>query len=313
MENNVIVCIGPNPALDHTLVVPAFKAGVVSRAQSSLMAAGGKGLNVARAAQILGVQTISMGFLGGETGKKIAALAQAEGLDSRWSWIAGETRTCVIVADPAAGDATVVNESGPTVSSDDWENLRKQLINELSNASDICFSGSLPPGSPLEAYIDLIRLAADSKKRVWVDTSGKSLQAVLALQNIHIKVNGDEVGEILHREVSDPAAAAAAALELLQQGKQSVVITLGKQGAVLADQSGCWYSQPPLIQVADPIGSGDSFLAGLVTAFANNLPSHVALQHAVSAGAANATTVGGGDFPLHTFNPILSSTTLKEI
>jgi len=50
-----------------------------------------------------------------------------------------------------------------------------------------------------------------------------------------------------------------------------------------------------------------------VTAMAAGYSADVALKHAAAAGAANATTVGGGDFPVETFNQILGSTTIQAL
>ncbi len=308
----MIFCVSPNSALDHTLVVPSFKQGHVLRAESSLAAAGGKGLNVARAAQILGAKTRSFCFLGGRTGNTIAALAQQESLDGDWTWINGETRTCVIVAD-AAGEATVINEQGPSVTTTDWSNLNQSVMLRLNDASDVCFSGSLPPNSPLEMFLELVNAVRDAGKRVWVDTSNAPLHAVLPINGITIKINGDEAGEILGKTVNTPQLAVSAALEFQRRGTGNVVITLGKDGAVMVDASGHWWAKPPAIHVKDPIGSGDSFLAGLVTAVASGLSADIALKHAVAAGAANATTVGGGDFPLETFNQILAETSIQAL
>ncbi len=309
----MILCISPNPALDHTLVVPTVRIGSVLRAQSSLSAAGGKGLNVARAAQILGAKTLSFCFMGGRTGQAIVDLAQQEGINGQWTWIDGETRTCVIIADADTGEATVINEQGPKVTSDDWSHLRASVVAQLDEATDICFSGSLPPNSPLEMFVELVQVSRDAGKRVWVDTSGVPLHAVLTLTGITIKINGDEAGDILGRIVDTPELAVSAACEFQERGAGNVIITLGKDGAVLVDSNGKWWAKPPSIIVKDPIGSGDSFLAGLVTAFASGFTPDVALKHAVAAGAANATTVGGGDFPLATFNQILAQTALQTL
>ncbi len=309
----MIFCVSPNPALDHTLVVPSFHQGHVLRAEYSLSAAGGKGLNVARAAQILGAKTRSFCFLGGRTGKTIADLSQQEALEGNWTWIDGETRTCVIVADGSTGEATVINEQGPRVTVLDWSSLNQTVIANLSEASDVCFSGSLPPDSPLEMFVELVKAVRDTGKRVWVDTSNAPLHAVLPISGITIKINGDEAGEILDKTVNTPELAVSAALEFQQRGTGNVVITLGKDGAVMVDTTGHWWAKPPVIQVKDPIGSGDSFLAGLVTVVAAGETTDIALKHAVAAGAANATTVGGGDFPLETFKQILADTTLQSL
>ena len=161
--------------------------------------------------------------------------------------------------------------------------------------------------------MQLVEAVRDAGKRVWVDTSGAPLHAVLPISGITIKINGDEAGEILDKTVDTPQLAVEAALEFQARGTGSVVITLGKDGAVMVDAANHWWAKPPAIIVKDAVGSGDSFLAGLVSAIASGQTADVALKQAVAAGAANATTVGGGDFPLETFNQILAETMLTGL
>lgn len=60
----VLFVISPNLCLDRILVVPHFTPGHVHRVQEVIRTAGGKGMNVARAATALGVPSTVIGFLG---------------------------------------------------------------------------------------------------------------------------------------------------------------------------------------------------------------------------------------------------------
>ncbi len=310
----MIVCVTPNPALDRTLLVPNFAAGTVTRAQSSLAAAGGKGINVARAIRNLGGEAFCNAFLGGVMGHYIADLAEREGISGKWTWVDGETRTCIIVADAQTGEATVINEQGPTVTIDDWAHLHADVMHTIyKEAKVVCFSGSLPPGSTVDVYLGLIRDVLQAGKQVWVDTSGVPLESARHISGIGIKVNGDEAGAILGKKVDDPESALSAARELQQAGPETIVLTLGALGAVMAHTQGNWWAKPPVVKVVDPIGSGDSFLAGLVTSLSDGCLPSESLRRAVAAGAANALSIGGGQFTLSDFNDVLSGTTLTTL
>src|SRR5512140_2395370 len=143
----MILCLTPNPAIDRTLLLPGLTAGNVHRAETVIVAAGGKGLNVARAIRTLGGKSLSMGFTGGHAGRLLADLAQREGLDASWTWVDSETRTCTILV-PASGDATVINEPGLPVSDLDWERLREDIRSSFAGNDLMCISGSWPPQSP---------------------------------------------------------------------------------------------------------------------------------------------------------------------
>ena len=85
-------------------------------------------------------------------------------------------------------------------------------------------------------------------------------------------------------------------------------ITLGKNGAILASDAGAWLAKPPAQAILCPIGSGDAFLAGVVTASLNNEPDPEALRRGVAAGTANAMTTGGGKFTLVDYEKVLGGT-----
>lgn len=309
----MILCVTPNPAVDRTLVVPGFKNGAVFRAQASLAAAGGKGLNVGRAVRCLGGEALCMGFLGGTSGRYLSDLAEKEGIPGQWTWIEGETRTCVIMANPENGEATVVNELGPTVTQADWNRLAESVIHVGAKAECVCFSGSLPPRSQVNEFVELVKQVKRFGKYIWIDTSGAALRAVLEVSGIGIKVNGEEAGAILDRIIQTPDEAMEAARSLYQQTNDDIVLTLGPQGAVMATSEGQWWAKPPTLKVIDVVGSGDSFLAGLVTAQLSRAGSANVLQSAVAAGAANALSVGGGHFLQSEFENVRAETTVQTL
>lgn len=308
----MILCVTSNPALDRTLVIPGFCTGRIFRPDSLLVAAGGKGINVARALCGLGGQALCAGFLAGHNGRLLAELAEREGLPGVWTWIEGETRICTILADPDA-DVTVVNENGPAVTAADWERLAADVMREAARAEAVCFSGSLPPGSPQEAFARLIHSLRQAGRTVWVDTSGKSLATALAVPGAYIKVNGDEAGEVLGRTIEDAGSAADAASELQVRGLGMVVLTLGALGAVIARDGQRWHAQPPRLKVMSAVGSGDSFLGGLALSFAQGYAPDEALRRAVAAGAANALSIGGGSFSKADFERVLAGTTVRAL
>jgi 1-phosphofructokinase family hexose kinase len=306
----VILCVGPNPAIDRSILVPDFAPFVVNRSTFSMEAAGGKAINVARAVQVLGGSTRCAGFLGGESGRRIERMVQDERMESAWTWIEGETRTCIIVAEPNSGRATVINDNGPTVTREDWVRFHVDVLNAANGVDCICLSGSLPPGSPPEAYVKLLHELGTLDIPIWVDTSGTTLRSVLDIPNIGIKINHEEIGAILERTISTPEDAFEAAEVLRERGVSTVMVTLGAPGAVAVSETGRWWAQPPSIHPVSGVGSGDSFLAGLVVALHRDATIGEALRWAVAAGTANALSIGGAKFEMAEFERILGETTL---
>jgi 1-phosphofructokinase family hexose kinase len=251
----------------------------------------------------LGGEPFCLGFVGGHTGRLLADLAQSEGLNSSWTWINADTRTCTILISQN-GDATVINEPGASVSKSDWEQLEGNARKNISSASLACVSGSLPPDSSVGDIQRLLSVLADSGKQVWVDTSGAALKAVLAVPGICIKVNRSEVSELIGWEVKDMKSGQRALMTFVERGVTASVITFGAGGALLATKDGRWYAQPPGVRIVSTVGSGDAFMGGLLSALDHlkNLPE--ALLDAVAAGTANVLSAGGGHFEIQEFESI---------
>jgi 1-phosphofructokinase family hexose kinase len=302
----MILCITPNPAIDRTIILPSLVLGNVHRAQKTIVAAGGKGLNVARTIRRLGGEVLCMGFAGGHTGHLLADLAKNEGLRSSWTWTSGETRTCTILVSQK-GDATLINEPGMHVSREDWQQLEQDINKQIPSAGLVCISGSFPPDTSAENLQRLLSMlvdVADTGKQVWVDTSGSALLKVLALRNVCVKVNGNEIGEVLGLEVRDLDAAKRALKMLGEQGLRACVITLGVEGALLVTKEGRWHAYGPRVRVVSTVGSGDAFLGGLVSALDGGKNWPEALREAVAVGTANTLSIGGGEFVLQEFKAI---------
>lgn len=305
MPATKLLCITPNPALDRTLTVRGFTLGGVSRTGDVLLAAGGKGLNVARAARTLGAEAVCLGILAGHTGRLFAELAEREGLSSAWTWGEGETRCATIIV--SDGGATVVNEQGMTVSEALWEQFTSDV---LAHSGDvICVSGSYPPDVNEDHLTRWFGALAETGKPVWIDSSGMALGAALQTKGINLKVNGDEIGAALGRSVTDIASAVDAASKARESTGGVVVVTLGKLGAVMVNAEGCYAAQPPDLTIKSDVGSGDSFLAAL--AITGATPD--GLRRAVAAGTANALSVGGGQFTLLDFDYVLAKTTVSSV
>lgn len=277
------------------MLVPKLRLGAVHRAERVLVAAGGKGLNVARAARALGQPVAVCAPLGGLTGELVARLAADEGFVGRWSrHCAGETRTCVLLVDPHGGDATALNEVGPTLDAADWQEFAATVVAAAATADLTTISGSLPPGVPSNALADLNRTLHAGGRRALVDTSGEALRAVLAAAPYGVKVNAAELSAGMGRQVTDVDTAAAALADLRASGIVLAAVSMGAQGALAADATGIYWACPPALTIVSSIGCGDSLLAGLATGLLRGEDLGAALRLGVACGSADALTIGGG-------------------
>ena len=87
----MILCVTPNTAVDRTLVVPGYGAAGVFRPQQMIATIGGKGVNVAAALRMLGVEVAVTGFLGSENDELFADFFATESIDDRFVRLDGVT------------------------------------------------------------------------------------------------------------------------------------------------------------------------------------------------------------------------------
>ena len=311
MTARPIICVTPNVALDRTMIVPDLAIGHISRIDRGVAVPGGKGLNAMRAIQILGGDALSMGLLGGFTGRMVAAMVEEAGYRAEWTWFEGETRTCTIIA-TADGRSTVINESG-RIRPEDWTALVSDICQAAmcEAAYAVCLCGSLPTGAPEHAPADLIEKLKPTGVRVWVDTSKRALENAIDAGPHAIKVNRDEIAAVMNIAADSRSALIAAARNLLARGIRLVVISLAEDGALLVSAELVAKATPPQIQPLDPVASGDCLHAGIVETLAKGEDPVEALRRGVAAGTVNALYAGGGRFSFAHYQEVLRDTAVE--
>lgn len=296
----MLLTVTSNATIDRTLFIPQLTPGAVHRTTAVHLAAGGKGLNVARAARILGSEVVVTGILAGRAGQIVADLAVAEGLRSEWHWLShSETRTCTLI-NHDAGDTTVINEQGPTLSAGDWADFAAHVQKVAGQAEAVALSGSVPLGVAPEALRDLAHSLVAPQRAIYVDTSAAALAALLEQpQGINIKVNQGELasGLGLDPPQASPAELVRRAQALMSRGAALVVITLGGEGALMVAPEGqVWQAVAPSLRVVSTVGSGDAMLAGLAVARLRDYAPAEALAFGVACGSANVLSSLPGRF-----------------
>jgi 1-phosphofructokinase family hexose kinase len=289
----MIYTVTLNPALDRTLTVPRLQLGEMNRARSVRLDLSGKGINVSRLLRRLDVPSRIIGFVGGATGRAIQDGLIAEGFETIFIEVGGETRQNVTIVDEATGVCTKVNEPGAMVEPADLTAMRA-LIGRAAAGDLWVFSGSLPPGAPADFYAQLITTVQARGARAFLDSSGEALRQGLAAQPYAIKPNSEEAGEALGVTVASDAEHLTAARRLQAGGTRLVCVTRGARGLVLAHDDALLVAPALPIPLASPIGAGDATLAGLVWAVQAGCDAVETARRALACGAAAAMQEGTG-------------------
>ncbi len=303
----MLLTVTLNPAIDRTLSVPGFAAGRTNRAVSSRVDAGGKGVNVARAAHRLGCPVMALGFLAGSNGAPISQALAADGIPSDFVAVTGQTRTNLKIKDPETGVETEINEPGFRVDADEIRSVEERVAAHAGEGCIVAFSGSLPPGAPEDIYARLIRIAAGRGALTILDAGGAALRNGIAAGPDLVKPNRAEAAELLGRSLEDDGELGEAIKGLLACGAHRAVISLGAGGAVAGDGDGLWRAWAPAVQVRSTIGAGDAMVAALAWAMHVGLTLPDALRMATAAGCAAAGTEGSSAPELRDVEALLAS------
>jgi 1-phosphofructokinase len=290
----MITTVTLNPTLDKTLSVPKLKPGTVHRARILREDLGGKGINVSRALQALGIPSRMTGFMGGTTGRFMTAGLRATGFDVHFVSVEGETRRNITLFDEASGQYTKINEPGPSVAAQHLADLQDQ-IDQLAGPGDLwAFCGSLPPGAPSNFYARLIRQVQESGGRALLDTSGSAYNEGLTANPFAIKPNSEEASELLGIPLRSDEEHCTAAHRLQARGVPVVAVTRGAQGLVLAVEGETLMATPPPVPARSPVGAGDAALAGLLWAISEDCAPVETARRVVACGTATAMQEGTG-------------------
>jgi 1-phosphofructokinase len=285
--------VGANPAMDRISTWPTLRMAEVNRARTVSVVPGGKGFNVARAAVRLGEPTVAYGFLGGRVGEQLREMIGADGVQDRHTTIAAGTRVCFIVVEPDAGRATVLNEPGPPVTSDEVERLLGQVSADLESDDLLVLSGSLPDSVEPDVAGRIVTIGRAAGARTLVDIHGDSLRAAVAERPWLLKCNRSELHELLGGTgtgtLDDIGELATEMQRLRATGIEVVAVTLGSDGALLADEHGVVRAHVPEIDEINPTGSGDLLLAGITVGIARGQQARTALALGAACGTAGAT------------------------
>ncbi|AZN43045.1 1-phosphofructokinase family hexose kinase [Paenibacillus albus] len=291
-----IVCVSLNTAIDKRLLVPVFQLGAVNRAVQVNATAGGKGLNVARVAQSLGADVLAVGFAGGSNGDWIRRKLDSIDLAHQMVPIAQESRICLNMIDRDTGQSTEVLEPGPEISAAEKEQFLALWKKLCVPGRWLSLSGSLPRGLGNDFYARLVAEARGAGAWVVLDTSGEPLQLGVLSGPHTVKPNEEEFRQWCGADPRDYAAVRRVAAELGSHGVQTLLVSLGREGCIAAKPDGSlWLAVPPAVDAVNPVGSGDSFVAGWTVACSRGLAVSEALRCAVAAGTVNAMSPGTGE------------------
>ena len=309
----MIISVTLNASVDKLYFVGSLKPFEVMRVGEVCNTAGGKGMNVARAASITGERVAAMGFVGGHNGELFESLINEENIEKHFTRVKSETRCCVNVRDRQTNRSTEFLEPGQPVAEDETEAFLRAYAALLPSADIVTISGSMPKGVPPDFYGTMIKKAKEQGKPVILDSSGEALRLAIPCGPALIKPNKDEICQLMGRKPASLNELAGASDALRRMGAGAVAVSLGRDGVLVNCAEGVFRGITPDIPVVNTVGCGDSMVAGFAVSMARHKVAEEAIRFAVAVSTANALTAKTGFFRKEDLNNLLNMVKVERL
>jgi len=267
------------PAWGETIAAPRFE-----------MSHGGKGANQAVAAAKLGASVVMVSKVGDDM--------LGEGVVRNFEVMGVETKRVQSVSGQSTGTATIlVNKEGDNLilivkgANGNLEPADVEAAAEDLRACDLILL-------QLEVPLETVYATLAFGKRHGVRTALNPAPAVRALDMDKARLasfltpNETELAILTGMPVESEDEIAAAARSLLARGLETVIVTLGARGALLATSHGLKRIAPVRVEAIDSTGAGDAFIGSFARYYAAGLPVEAALDKATLYAADSVTRRG---------------------
>lgn len=282
----MIYTVTLNPSLDYIAECKDFTLGATNRTSSEIIYPGGKGINVSIVLSNLGDRTTALGFLAGFTGEHIDSLIKDMGISSRMIRLdEGMSRINLKLK---SKEETELNGMGPNISIIDIARLYQKL-ESITEDDILVLAGSIPPSVSEGLYSDIMERLKEKKIKIVVDATKDLLMNVLDKKPFLIKPNIHELGELFNVKLDSADETLPYALKLKEMGAVNVIISMGKDGAMMVDEYGNSYTMnSPEGKLVNSVGAGDSLVAGFLHKYLETGNYEEAFRYGVCTGSASA-------------------------
>jgi len=255
------------------------------------MGPGGKGSNQAVCAARLGAEVYFVGCIGKDYFGEVARNNFLnENINIDYLKITDKTHTgiALIMVDDKTGENMIVVAPGANMEVD------RGLVEK---AKDIILGADvvlLQLEIPVETVAYTIDLVSKKEKPLSIlnPAPGRKLDKKIWKKVDLITPNRSELELITEMKIESIEDAEKAAREIISSGVKEVVVTLGKDGALVVNEEGSTYVPSFKVEVVDTTGAGDAFNGGLAVALAEGKDLISAVYFANAVAALNVTKIG---------------------
>ena len=306
----MILTVCMSPSVDVTVELGTFNIGKTNVVKSKRLSFGGKGLNVAIGVARLGCPSHTVGLMYEDNGYMFENALKEEGVPYTFVWNKGRVRENYKFIDYRSM-LTEVNDVGEQVDIQKAEEVVAKVAELSKNSKVTVLAGSLPRGVDDSFYAQLAKAVAPTSLKV-VDAVGARMFHALKEGVDLVKPNLEELENSLGRRIADKADMLSGCRELIARGAKRVLLSLGKEGAVITDGQKAYYGKSINVAINSTVGAGDSMVAAAAIKLSENASLEEILRAGIAAGTAKVMT-RGVSFTKEKYNEVYASLQIKEI
>lgn len=292
----MILTITINPLLERRLFFDSVELGKANRCKKEIFYAGGKGINVSRQLNFLGLNNQAYTFLGGNNGKILRHCLANDKIDLSVVSTKSETRSADLIIDKNNCVSTFFGMNSE-ISPAESEEFKNKLEKMIMNCSIVVFAGS----SACEATDDIfpygIELANKHDKISILDTYGAHLKKCIEAQPMVVHNNVSEVEKSLGISLNSEDEKLQYLDFLYSKNIKLAFLTDGANPSYASKFNFHYKIESPKIKTVDATGSGDAFVAGVTYGLENSLVFDEFIKIASALGTANSTMLETCEVP----------------
>lgn len=310
----MILSITANPSVDISYNIENLKIDDVNRVELVNKDAGGKGIHVSYVLNELGENVINSGFVGGKLGEFIEKRLDERKISHDFIKLDDETRNCIAIIHD--NKQTEILEKGPTISFEKEKEFLAYLEKISKNIEIINISGSLPKGLDASFYQKIIKFAKENKIFVSLDTSGNTLKEIVKgeIKPDLIKPNETEIKDIIEKEFPENEEEIRKIFDKAPlKDIPYVIISQGKDGAIFKIKNKIYKAKVPKVKAINPVGSGDSTLAGALSAIFNIEDDEDFIKKSMTCGLLNVLNEEIAHININDFDKYKEKIEIKEL
>ncbi|MCB0752231.1 MAG: 1-phosphofructokinase [Ignavibacteriae bacterium] len=283
----MVLTVTINPLLEKNLFFNDVSAN--NRAYKEEYTAGGKGINISRQLNVLGIQNHAITFLGGSKGKIIRSVLEKEQISFSPVSTKSETREATLIYDEKTKNLKTYFGVNSQITSEEISQFISKMEKAITNSSIVVFSGSLPTKESSIIIEKGIEFCNKNDTVSILDSYGETLPDLIQLGPTAIHNNLNEIENSLKVKLESPDDFQDMLNKFYNYGINLAFITAGKKSTYASKADFHYRVDNPKIEEINSTGSGDAFLSGIIYGLEKALIFNDFVKLGTALGALNAS------------------------